>query len=155
MQFVGFTLGEDFFGAAIPMVQEIIRTAPVISLPNAPDFVDGVIHLRTSIIPHINMRKRLDINHTHTETGKSRFLVLDIHGTTASIMVDSVTGIHNAEYPHIETDASPTGLAGNRYVKGISSVGELQMKILDFDRILDSGKRSQLGSIGNGHERTI
>ncbi len=60
MQVVGFVIGKAFFGVNILMVQEIIRWAPITSVPNSPAFVEGVINLRGNIIPVIELRKRVN-----------------------------------------------------------------------------------------------
>jgi len=60
-QLVGFTIGEELFGLDILAVQEIIRDLAITPIPDAPDFLEGVINLRGSIIPVIDLRKRLKL----------------------------------------------------------------------------------------------
>ena len=62
IQLVGFTIGKEMFGAHILMAQEIIRSARITTVPNSPDFVEGVINLRGHIIPVIDLRKRLNLD---------------------------------------------------------------------------------------------
>ena len=61
MQLVSFVIGKEQFGVNILLVQEIIRMAPITSIPNAPEFIEGVINLRGHIIPVIDLRKRLHL----------------------------------------------------------------------------------------------
>ena len=55
IQLVGFAIGKEQFGVVILMVQEIIRMVPITSIPNSPDFIEGVINLRGHIIPVIDL----------------------------------------------------------------------------------------------------
>jgi purine-binding chemotaxis protein CheW len=61
LQLVGFVIGDELFGVDILTVQEIIRDATITAIPDAPDFLEGVINLRGSIIPVIDLRKRLKL----------------------------------------------------------------------------------------------
>ena len=61
MQLVGFNIDSELFGVDILMVQEIIREVPITSIPDSPNFIEGVINLRGNIIPVIDMRKRLNL----------------------------------------------------------------------------------------------
>ena len=60
-QLVGFFIGEEMFGVDILSVQEIIRDTLITPIPDAPDFLEGVINLRGNIIPVIDLRKRLKL----------------------------------------------------------------------------------------------
>ena len=58
MQIVGFRIGTETFGLPIALVREIVRVPKITPVPNAPDFVEGVINLRGRIISVIDLRKR-------------------------------------------------------------------------------------------------
>ena len=58
LQLVSFTIGDEEFGVDILQVQEINRMLEVTRVPNAPEYVDGVINLRGKVIPIIDLRRR-------------------------------------------------------------------------------------------------
>jgi len=65
IQMVSFKLEGELFGVDILMVQEIIKQMPMTVVPDAPDFIAGIINLRGRIIPIIDLRKRLKLKADH------------------------------------------------------------------------------------------
>ena len=102
MQLVGFTIGAEQFGVNILMVQEIIRSTPITSVPNAPAFVEGVINLRGNIIPVIDLRKRLDLEAGEMDPAETWIIILDIEGKITGFIVDSVTEVLKIQESGIE-----------------------------------------------------
>lgn len=148
MQLVGFTIGKEQFGVDILMVQEIIRSAPITSVPNSPDFIEGVINLRGNIIPVIELRKRLSLYRKDSAAKDAWILILDIGGRVTGFIVDSVTKVMKIMESTIEPppDVVMIGLA-NRYIKGVCDIGGSLLILLDFNRILMADELQQLSSI--------
>lgn len=148
MQLVGFTIGNEQFGVNILMVQEIIRSAPITSVPNSPDFIEGVINLRGNIIPVIELRKRLNLFREETASKDSWILILDINGRVTGFIVDSVTRVLKIMEGTIEPppEVVVAGLA-NQYIRGVCDIGEGLLILLDFNRILLADELKQLKAI--------
>ena len=136
LQLVGFTIGKEQFGVDILMVQEIIRAAPITSVPNSPDFVEGVINLRGNIIPVIELRKRLNLFQEDTNED-NWILILDIDGRVTGFIVDSVSKVLKILESSIEPppDVVVAGLK-SQYIRGVCDTGENLLILLDFNRIL-------------------
>jgi len=136
LQLVGFTIGKEQFGVDILMVQEIIRSAPITSVPNSPDFVEGVINLRGNIIPVIELRKRLNLYQENTDED-TWILILDIDGRVTGFIVDSVSKVLKILESSIEPppDVVVAGLK-SQYIRGVCDTGENLLILLDFNRIL-------------------
>lgn len=149
MQLVGFTIGKELFGVDILMVQEIIRSAPITSVPNSPDFIEGVINLRGNIIPVIELRKRLNLYREATSAKDAWILILDIESRVTGFIVDSVTKVLKIMESTIEPppDVVVAGLA-NQYIKGVCDIGENLLILLDFNRILLADEIQQLKAGG-------
>ena len=137
IQMVGFKIGKEIFGVDILMVQEIIRSAPITYVPNSPEFVEGVINLRGSIIPVIDLRKRLNL-----ETGNYRqetdwILILDISGRITGFIVDWVTDVIKIQENTIDPppDILVAGLQ-SQYIRGVCEIEDTLLILLDFSRIL-------------------
>lgn len=136
MQLVGFTIGKEQFGVDILMVQEIIRAAPITSVPNSPDFVEGVINLRGNIIPVIELRKRLNLY--KEEANKDTWiLILDIEGKVTGFIVDSVSKVLKILKNSIEPppELVVAGLQ-SQYIRGVCDIGDKLLILLNFNRIL-------------------
>lgn len=148
MQLVGFTIGREQFGVDILMVQEIIRSAPITSVPNSPDFIEGVINLRGNIIPVVELRKRLGLFRKDAASKDSWILILDIDGRVTGFIVDSVTKVLKIMESTIEPppEVVMAGLA-NRYIKGVCDIGGALLILLDFNRVLMADELRQLSSI--------
>ncbi len=137
MQLVGFIIGKEYFGVDILMVQEIIRAAPITAVPNSPEFVEGVINLRGSIIPVIELRKRLNLFIQDSKPEDSWILILNIEGRVTGFIVDSVTEVLKIDENTIEPppDIVVAGLE-NQYIRGVCKIDEKLLILLDFNRIL-------------------
>jgi chemotaxis signal transduction protein len=77
LQLVSFRIGNEEFGLDILRVQEIIRLQDLTRVPNAPDFVDGVINLRGKVIPIIALRKRFGLQQQPHDR-QTRIVVLEV-----------------------------------------------------------------------------
>ena len=145
IQLVGFEVGKEIFGVDILMVREIIRSAPITSVPNSPEFVEGVINLRGDIIPVIDLRKRLNLYQGETQA-KNWVLILDIDNSVTGFVVDKVDEVMKINQGNIEP-APEIVLAGleSQYIRGVCEVGEKRLMILlNFDRILLANEMKQL-----------
>ena len=138
IQLVGFVVAEELFGVDILMVQEIIKNASITAIPDAPDFIEGVINLRGNIIPIIDLRKRLKLPRESTNvTGDVWIVILDIGGRVTGFIVDSVTRVLKVQANMIKPppDLVVSGLKSD-YIRGVCKQEQQLLAILDFNRIL-------------------
>jgi len=145
MQLVGFEVGKEIFGVDILMVREIIRSAPITSVPNSPEFVEGVINLRGDIIPVIDLRKRLNLFKNNSQE-KNWILILDIDRSVTGFVVDKVDEVLKIDQNNIEP-APEIVLAGleSQYIRGVTEVDDKRLMILlNFDSILLANEIKQL-----------
>lgn len=137
MQLVGFFIGQEQFGVDILMVQEIIRKVPITAIPDAPDFIEGVINLRGNIIPVIDLRMRLNILGNRDRKKDPWILVLNVAGRVTGFLVDSVSEVlkipSSAVMP--PPDIVVEGLK-SQYIMGVCKIDKGLLILLDFNRIL-------------------
>ena len=152
MQLVGFGVANEKFGVDILMVQEILRSAEVTSVPNSPEFVEGVLNLRGNIVPVIDLRKRLNLYDEETSQKKSWVLILNIDNRVVGFIVDHVTEVLKIEEDSIETapDIIVAGLE-SQYIQGVCKIDDGLIIILDFDLVLFNEEQKVLGEM-NGDE---
>lgn len=92
-QVVVFRLGSEEFGVPIDSVQEIVRVPEALThVPKAPEAVEGVINLRGSVLPVVDLRRRLGLPSVERNEGQ-RIVVLLIHGARTGFIVDAVAEV--------------------------------------------------------------
>ena len=136
-QLVVFDLANEVYGINIGTVQEIIRMQTVTYVPDAPDFVEGVINLRGRVIPVVDLRKRFGLPVTEA-TPESRVLVVDIAGNDIGVIVDAVTEVQRIPEASIEPTAALVTTEDSYYIEGIAKVDDRLLILLDLERALAS-----------------
>jgi purine-binding chemotaxis protein CheW len=147
-QLVGFIIGEEMFGVDILTVQEIIRDSAITAIPDAPDFLEGVINLRGSIIPVIDLRKRLKLLQPAQVSQDSWIIILTVDGRVTGFVVDRVTKVLTVPVESIKPppDIVVAGLKG-QYVRGVCKLDQRLLVLLDFRRILMAEEIKKLKSM--------
>lgn len=137
-QIVAFTLGDDEYGIDIHHVQEIIRVRDITTVPNAPDFVNGVINQRGRIIPIVQLSRRLGVSERPVDH-YTRFILLDILDNPVGITVDSVVGVFhlpkNAISPVSELPANQQSI----YITGGAKLENRLILLLNLSTVLTFG----------------
>ena len=149
-QLVVFRLGAGSYALDIQRVREINRLVDVTSLPKAPDFVKGIINLRGTIVPVVDLGLRFGLTGTE-RSGDTRIVVIESEGHTLGLMVDEVSEVLRIEEEDIDpaTNMTSTGISVD-YVTGVGKVGERLILILAPERLFSSEEREQLGEIAQG-----
>ncbi len=137
LQLVSFNIGEEEFGVDILKVQEINRMLNVTRVPNAPEYVEGVINLRGKVIPVVDLRKRFGLPPKEHDKN-TRIIVIELSGKTVGFVVDSVKEV--LRIPKSVTEPPPA-LATNINAEYITAVGKLDdrlLTLLDMERVLSN-----------------
>ncbi len=138
VQMVGFMISDELFGVDILMVQEIIKDILITPIPDAPEFIEGVINLRGNIIPVIDLRKRLKLPLAKDTTQQETWIIiLNISGRVTGFIVDHVTQVIKVPEGTIKPppELVVAGLKSH-YISGVCKLGQQLLAILDFNRIL-------------------
>lgn len=134
LHLVTFHLEAEEYGVEIGRVQEIIRVGHITGVPNAPDFIRGVINLRGKIIPVIDLRKRMDLPEAAL-TKLSRIMVIEAGPKVLGLLVDRVSQV--IRVPLTAVDAAPDELEESRgFVRGIGKIDSRLIMIMELDRVL-------------------
>src|SRR5271167_1637123 len=92
IQIVGFRIGRETFGLPIAMVREIVRVPEITSVPNAPNYIEGVINLRGRIVPVVDLRKRFG-EKSPEPNKKNRIVVVEIGRRAIGVIVNSASEV--------------------------------------------------------------
>jgi purine-binding chemotaxis protein CheW len=143
---VGFTVGSEEFCVDILKVQEIIRMVPITSMPNAPEFVEGVINLRGKIIPVIDFRKRFhifDADDGNEET--RRIIVVSFGSVTVGMIVDMVSQVIKITSDQISPTPDVVKGFDSDYISGVARVGERLIILLELEVLFAQYGLDQIG----------
>jgi purine-binding chemotaxis protein CheW len=149
--YLTFSLGEEKFAISVEYVQEVVELEQVTKVPNAPDYMLGIINLRGRVLPLLDTRMKLGLKRTEI-TKKSRIMILDL--TTAedkNLQVGALVDIAKEvieltpddiqeapDFENYKTQAPITGIVNNR--------GDITM-IMDIDRIFSTADIIQLNTL--------
>ncbi len=134
LQFVGFRLAEEDYAIAITKIQEIILMKPITRLPQSPPFIEGLINLRGSVIPIVNLRKRFGLVARELDE-ETRTIVVNVHDKTVGCVVDAVTQVMRISRDQIQPP--PLGVAGGayRYLAGLARLDDRLVILLDIEKL--------------------
>ncbi|MBN2238691.1 MAG: chemotaxis protein CheW [Dehalococcoidales bacterium] len=153
-QLVIFDLASEFYGVDIGDVQSIIEMQTITRVPGAPSFVEGVINLRGSVVPIVDLRKRLDLN-IGDQTKESRIVVVNIAGRDVGVIVDAVTEVLRIPYSIIEPASSMITDSGSDYLRGIAKLENKLIILLDLDKVLAIIKNNDPSGLGSTEDESL
>jgi purine-binding chemotaxis protein CheW len=145
-QLVVFELSGESYGVEIGAVNTIIRMQPITHVPRAPEFVKGVINLRGSIVPVIDLRTRFGLA-AFEETKASRIVVVETELSLIGMIVDAVTETLSLPANAIEPPSSIVTSADSRYLRGVAKADDRLLILLDLERILTASEKDVVASI--------
>lgn len=149
-QLVGFRLGNEEYGIEITTIQEIILMGDVTRVPQVPHFIKGLINLRGSVIPIIDLRKRFGLPATE-RTDESRVVVVNLSEKTMGLIVDAVTQVIRVNKDQVEPTPPTVSAAGKEHIAGLAKFDNRMLILLDIERLLDgaANERTETASVGN------
>ena len=133
---LSFRLGKEEYGISILKVQEIRGYEAPTRLANAPAFLKGVINLRGSIVPVVDMRIKFGFANP-TYDGLTVVIVLNIAHHVIGMVVDSVSEVVTLAADEIRP-APAMGSLDAGYLRGLGTVGERMLILLDIDALMQS-----------------
>ena len=136
LQIIGFKLGEEEFGIDIFSVKEIIRMSLMTRVPNAPDFVVGVVNMRGKVIPIIDLCLRFGLPLTEISNTDRKIIVIEHENKTVGFLVDAVNEVTNIN--KLWTEPPPPMVAGidSDYITSIAKLDEKLLILLEISKIL-------------------
>jgi len=137
LHIVGFRVGRETYGVPITSLHEIVRVPEITAVPDAPDYMEGVINLRGKIVSVLDLRKRLGEKEV-TSSRRNRILVLEHRGKLSGLIVDSASEV--IKIPASDVEPSPTELlqGGLNCVTGLGKYKGRLIVLLDMTRLLES-----------------
>ena len=144
-QYLTFKLSEEIFGVDVAQVREILDYIKITKVPQTPDFMCGVINLRGSVVPVVDMRLKFGMEKTETTVNTCIVVVevnLEGENTILGALVDSVQEVF--ELGPLEIEPAPrigTKLKTD-FIKGMGKRDDKFIILLDIDKVFSSEELS-------------
>ena len=165
-QIVGFRVGRETYGVPITSLNEIVRVPEITAVPDAPDYLEGVINLRGKIVSVVDLRKRFGKPSARIDR-RSRILVVEHRGRLVGMIVDSASEV--LKIPESDIEPAPVMMqeGGLDCVTGLGKYQGRLIILLDISKILaarevgkevpedkSAEKRAASGSVQTGTATT-
>ncbi len=136
-QYLTFTLDEELFAVNIAHIREVLDLTTITRVPRTPEFLKGVINLRGSVIPVVDIRLKIDMLEAEMTVNTSIIIMeitLDGETTIIGALVDSVQEVLDLEYDQIEPPPRFGLRLNTDFIKGMGKRDDQFIIILDVDK---------------------
>lgn len=135
IEMLSFRLGNEEYALMVDSVREVQRCSQMTIVPNAPDYILGVISLRGAMLPVIDLCKRLGVAHGSRDE-KSRIIVVAPDEEDVGLIVDRVTGVHRIMEDAIKP--APENIEhGREFLRGIIRKDDKLYIVLDLMKAVE------------------
>lgn len=143
-EYLTFMLADEEYGVDILRVQGIQGWSPVTPIPRAPEFVLGVTNLRGAVVPIIDLRKRFGI--AEQEFGPTTVVIVvnvedDSQRRVMGMVVDGVSEVYALDSEAVQPPPDFGCSVDTSFIRGLSTVDERMLILLDIDRLLNETVR--------------
>lgn len=146
-QYVIFKLDNGEFGIDIMNVREIVPYEESISIPDTPDFIEGVINHRGSVIPIVNLKSKFSLSKLEI-TKDTRIIVITLDEREVGFIVDEASQTVRLNDDEIDPAPSIIGGVDKRYITGVGKLDDKRLLILiDLEKILSENEIKEIQSI--------
>lgn len=142
-QYVTFAIADEYYGIDVARAQEVLNLTTITKVPNTMSFMKGVIDLRGTIVPLIDMRIRFGI--TEREYDQNTVIIIaDIRGLVCGLIVDSVYDVITMKLDDIQNTPHFASEIEKDSVIGIGRSGGKLVIVLEADKLLTAGEIQQI-----------
>ena len=137
-QYLTFTLDEEMFAINIANTHEVLDLTTITRVPRTPEFLRGVINLRGSVIPVVDMRLKFDMPKAEETVNTSIIIMeitLDDESTVVGALVDSAQEVLDLEQDQIEPPPRFGTRLSTEFIKGMGKRGDRFIIILDINKV--------------------
>ena len=134
---VTFRLGSGEYAIDIMQAKEIIKMEKITLIPNAPDFVEGVINLRGNIIPIIDLKKRFNLEEIEGDKNTG-IIIVKIEDVDMGIIIDSISKVVSISNSDIQPPPPMLSGIGQKYIKGVGKLEDKLLVVLDLEKLFSN-----------------
>ncbi|MBK8064552.1 MAG: chemotaxis protein CheW [Betaproteobacteria bacterium] len=144
-EFLTFTLGAEEYGIDILKVKEIRGYDAVTRIANAPEYIKGVINLRGTIVPIVDMRIRFRL-------GEPRYdqftvvIILNVAGRVLGMVVDGVSDVITLNAGQVKPAPEFGAALDTQYIIGLGTVEDRMLILVDIEKLMTDGEMALMES---------
>ncbi|HEX3032874.1 MAG TPA: chemotaxis protein CheW [Bacillota bacterium] len=136
-QYVIFQLGQETFALDIAKVWEIINFQQITKVPQATEFIEGIINLRGKVIPVLDLRRRFGLSAVD-DNKAMRIIVVEIAGHVTGLMVDGVSEVLRFSDEIVEAPPAAVTNVDEDFIEGVAKLQDRLIIILCIEKVLAS-----------------
>ena len=136
LELASFFVGEALCGMDILKVQEINKLIEMTRVPQAPEYVLGILNLRGEIVTIIDLGKKLGLKSTEL-SDKTRNIIVNSKGEHIGLMVEKISDVVQAKFEKIEAPPANIGGVQGKYFTGVLKTKDRLIGILDVGKVLE------------------
>lgn len=152
-QYLTFRLGEETFAVDVTKAREVLDFAPPTRVPQTPEYMLGVINLRGSVVPVVDLRLKFGLAATAT-TRDTCIIVLEItadgESTIVGAVADSVQEVLELDADRIEPPPRIGTRLKTEFIRGMGNHEDRFLILLDIDRVFSTDELSLVQGVGEG-----
>ena len=136
-EYLTYTLGPEEYAIDILKVQEIRGYEAPTTIANAPEFLKGVINLRGTIVPIVDLRIKFNVG-TADYTPFTVVIILNIGSRVVGIVVDSVSDVTMLRPDQIRPAPEFAATVDTKYISGLCTLDERMLIVVDIEQLMRS-----------------
>ena len=144
-QYLTFKLADEVFAVEVSKVREVLDFTTITKIPRTPDFMTGVINLRGSVVPVVDLRLCFEMSRTQ-KTVNTCIVVMEMsiegESTIIGALADSVEEVIDLEPEHIQPAPKMGTQIRTEFIKGMGTRDAQFIMILDIDRVFSAEELS-------------
>jgi purine-binding chemotaxis protein CheW len=144
-QYLTFWADGQLFGVSIVNVMQIIRMQKIVEIPDYPSYAKGIINLRGSIVPILDIRMRLGKPQVEYSE-RTCIVIIDVREKLYGIAVDLVNEVMEILPENISPPPQMDGVSVSEYLSGITKLDEKVVMVLDCSSLLKEEELEKLTS---------
>jgi purine-binding chemotaxis protein CheW len=150
-QYLTFKLEDEVFALDIAKVREVLDFTLIAKVPQTPDFMLGVINLRGTVVPVVDMRLKFGMTRTETTVNTCIIIVeieIDGENTVLGALVDSVEEVMDLDPDQIEPAPRIGTRLNTKFIKGMGKRDNHFIIILDIDKVFSVDDLVMVRNVG-------
>ena len=149
-EFLTFILGPEEYAIDILKVQEIRGYDAVTTIANAPAFIKGVINLRGTIVPIVDLRIKFNVG-VADYTPFTVVIILNVGVRVVGIVVDSVSDVTLLRPDQISATPEFAATVDTKYITGLGTLDERMLIVIDIERLMLSSEMALVNATNGGN----
>ena len=144
-EYLTFVLGNEEYGIEILKVQEIRGYDAVTKIANTPDFIKGVINLRGTIVPIVDLRVRFNLGNVEYNEF-TVVIIINLSGRIMGIVVDGVSDVISLQASQVRAVPDLVARIDTKYLVGLGTVEDRMLILVDIERLMSAADMGLMDS---------